>query len=61
MNLSVKQKQTHRYREQIYGCQGDGGVTEWEFGIRRCKLLYIEWINNKAYCIVQGNIFNILR
>ena len=22
MNLSMKQKQTHRYREQICGCQG---------------------------------------
>ena len=21
---------------------------EWEFGISRCKLLYIEWINNKV-------------
>ena len=20
----------------------------WEFGISRCKLLYLEWINNKA-------------
>ena len=20
---------------------------DWEFGIRRCKLSYIEWINNK--------------
>ena len=20
---------------------------EWEFGVSRCKLLYIEWINNK--------------
>ena len=22
MNLSMKQKQTHRHREQTYGCQG---------------------------------------
>ena len=21
---------------------------DWEFGISRCKLLYIEWINNKG-------------
>ena len=20
----------------------------WDFGVNRCKLLYIEWINNKA-------------
>ena len=26
MNLSTKQKQIHRYREQNYGCQGEGRV-----------------------------------
>ena len=25
MNLSTKQKQTHRHREQTCGCQGEGG------------------------------------
>ena len=25
-----------------------GGGMDWEFGISRCKLLYIEWINNKV-------------
>ena len=24
INLSMKQKQTHRYREQTYGCKGVG-------------------------------------
>ena len=24
MNLFTRQKQTHRFREQIYGCQGKG-------------------------------------
>ena len=51
MNLSMKQKQTHRRREQTCGCQeggGCGGRMEWDFGINRCKLLYIEWINNKV-------------
>ena len=24
-----------------------GGGKDWEFGISRCKLLYIGWINNK--------------
>ena len=28
-NLSTKQKQTHRHREQSCGCQG-GGVREWD-------------------------------
>ena len=34
-NLSTKQKQTHRHREQTYGCQGGGkigreGVGGWD-------------------------------
>ena len=50
MNLSMKQEQTHRHREQSGGCQGGrvkGGLV-WEAGVSRCKLLYIEWINNKV-------------
>ena len=31
--------------------EGNGEGKDWEFGMSRCKLLYIEWINNKAlYC-----------
>ena len=51
VNLSVKQKQTHRQRTNRLvvdkgkeGCRGE----YWELGISRCKLLYIEWINNKV-------------
>ena len=56
MNLSMKQKQTHRHREQTCGCQGKGGGgMEWEFGVSRCKLVYIEWINNKFLLYSMGN------
>ena len=61
MNLSMKQKQTHRHREQACGCQGgekrrkDGGGMDWEFGVSRCKLLYIEWISNKVLLYSTGN------
>ena len=50
MSLSMKQKETHRHREQTCGCQGVGGrgVMEWEFGVSRCKVLYTEWINSKV-------------
>ena len=34
---------------------GVGGRMEWEFGINRCKLLYIEWINNKVLLYSTGN------
>ena len=50
MNLSTEQTPGHR--EQTEGCQGGGeglgGGMEWEVGISRSKLLYIEWINNQA-------------
>ena len=30
-------------------------MEDWEFGISRCKLLYIEWINNKVLLYSTGN------
>ena len=55
-NLSTKLKQTHRHREQICGGQGvgDEGGKDWEFGISRCQLLYIEWINRKVLLYSTG-------
>ena len=48
MNVSVKQKQTHRPREGSCGRQGEGGGgMDWEFGVSRCKLFYVAWIYNK--------------
>ena len=41
--------------------EGSGGKMDQEFGISRCKLLYIGWINNRSYSIAQGTIFNIQR
>ena len=28
---------------------------EWEFGVSRCKLVYIEWIHNKVLLYSSGN------
>ncbi len=28
---------------------------DWEFGISRCKLLYIGWVNNKDLLYSTGN------
>ena len=28
---------------------------DWEFGISRCKLLYVEWINSKILLYRTGN------
>ena len=57
MNLSMKQKQNCRRREQTGGCQGGGGGRgmDWVFAISRCKLVYIEWINNKVLLYSAGN------
>ena len=40
--------------------KGGGGGKNWEFGISRYKLVYIEWINNKVHDIAQRVILNIL-
>jgi len=54
MNLSTKQKQTHRHRGQTCGCQGGGG-RKWEFGISRFDLLHLEWISNEVLLYSTGN------
>ena len=57
MNLSMKHKKTHGHREQTCGCQGGGGGggMEWEVGVSRCKLLHLEWIDNKVRLYSTGN------
>ena len=54
INISTKQKQTHR--EEICGCLvkrlGEG--KEWEFGISKGNLLYIGWISNKVLLYSTG-------
>ena len=56
MNLSTKQKQTHRSREEACRWQGGWGGSEvdWEFGVRRCKLSHLEWIDNKVLLCSTG-------
>ena len=43
--------------KQTGGCQGEGvgGRMEWEVGVSRCKLLYIEWANSKVLLYSIGN------
>ena len=44
-------------QRKIGGCQGreDWGGMEWEVGVIRYKLLYIEWINNKVLLYTTEN------
>ena len=45
MNLLTKQKETHKLRERIFSCQGDGIVRE--FGKDMYTLKYLKWVTNK--------------
>ena len=59
MNVSMKQKQTHRHREQTCGSQGSGvgwvgGGKDWEFEISRCKIEYIRRISKKVLLYSTG-------
>ena len=44
-------------KRPVVAKEGSEGGMEWEFGASRCKLVYIEWINNKVllYSISTGN------
>ena len=35
--------------------EGVGGGMEWEVGVSTCKLLYVEWINNKVLLYSSGS------
>ena len=43
--------------KRLVVAKGEGGrhVIKWYFGVRRCKLLYIGWINNKVLLYSTGN------
>lgn len=58
MNISMKQTDIENRFVTAKG--GGGGAKDWEFGISRCKLLYIEWIKNRVLLYSTGTIFNIL-
>ena len=57
MNLPVKQKQTHRHREQTCDCHRRGGreLDEWCVGVGRWKLLHLDWISSEILLYSTGN------
>ena len=56
MNLSTKEKQSHRCRKQISGYQGIRGKgISWEIGIDIYTLLDIKQITNKDLLYNTGN------
>ena len=56
MNISMKQKDT----DGEPTCCIQGGRKDWEFGVSRCELLYVRWMNKVVPYIAQGTIFSIL-
>ena len=57
MNLSTKHKQTHGHGEQAWGFRREmgGSGMDREFGVYRCKLLHLEWRDNKVLLYSTGN------
>ena len=47
---------------QTCGCQGERGGSEvdGEFGVSRCKLFHLEWINNEVLLYSTGNYIQSL-
>ena len=43
----LKKKNKLMDLENSYGFQGGGRGIYWEFGVSRCKLLYLEWMSNE--------------
>jgi len=39
----------------VFKEEGRGSGMDWEFGVSRFKLLYLEWINNKVILYSRGN------
>ena len=54
MNISTKQKQTHRYREQTCGPKGrgleEGRIGSLGLADANYCYIYIEWINKVLLC-----------
>ena len=55
MNLSTKQKQIHRHREQTCHCVGGGGVEGRTESLELADTNYIEWINSEVLLYSTGN------
>ena len=57
MNLSRTQNKIRDIENRlvIVKVEGGGRGKKWKFGISRCKLVYIEWINNKVLLYSTGN------
>ena len=58
MNLSTNRNRLTDIENSLVVAEGE--LVDCEFGASRCKLLYIEWINNKVLLYSKGSYFNTL-
>ena len=47
-------------REQVAEREGERSGVDEEFGVGRCKLLYLEWISNEVLLYSTGTVSSLL-
>ena len=57
-NEPFHRKETHGLGEQTCGCHGGGAGSgmDWEFGLKRCRLLPLEWISHEILLYSTGDL-----
>ena len=63
MNISTEQTDLQTWRIRFVVAKGEEGGSgmDWEFGVSRCKLLHLEWINNEVLLYTaQRTLFKLL-
>ena len=56
MNLQNRNRLTDIENRLVVAKRDKGGnELDWEFGVNRCKLLHLEWIDNKVLLCTTGN------
>ena len=58
MNLLTKRKETHRLREQNYGCRWGGTIRE--FGMDVCTLLYLKWNKQQGSAVEYMELCSVV-
>ena len=57
MNLSTNRNRLMDIENRLVFAKGERGVIgmDWDFGVGRCKLLHLEWVDNKVLLYSIGN------
>ena len=56
-NKLMKQKETHRFTKQTYGCQREEILSEFESTI--CTILYLKQ-PTRIYCVIYGTLTSVM-